>query len=207
MDQAALQRVTLARSSGTLCWTAWGAREQQSLRTLIGFCFCGSEAILLAHSLGEWCSSEFPGWPIISAMLQCTAGTLLRRRHSGSTWTVLQLFFSLAPRDTACIYDEFTATAGMSLRTTMRCWSCLIVPWTFSPPAWHGGDVHPETQSMFMTCDGWSLTWSCVTTLSLLLGIATIASPTGWTWETIHGIASNSCHSRTTYSCWKSTDG
>ena len=37
MDQAALQRVTLARSSGTLCWTAWGAREQQSLRTLIGF--------------------------------------------------------------------------------------------------------------------------------------------------------------------------
>ena len=61
MDQAALQRVTLARSSGTLCWTAWGAREQQSLRTLIGFCFCGSEAILLAHSLGEWCSSEFPG--------------------------------------------------------------------------------------------------------------------------------------------------
>ena len=27
MDQAALQRVTLARASGTLCWTVWGARE------------------------------------------------------------------------------------------------------------------------------------------------------------------------------------
>jgi len=27
MDQAALQRVTLARTSGTLCWTIWGARE------------------------------------------------------------------------------------------------------------------------------------------------------------------------------------
>jgi hypothetical protein len=27
MDQAALQRVTLARTSGTLCWTVWGARE------------------------------------------------------------------------------------------------------------------------------------------------------------------------------------
>ena len=41
--------------------------------------------------------SGFPGWPIVFAMLQCTAGTLLRRRHSGSTWTVLQIFFSLAP--------------------------------------------------------------------------------------------------------------
>ena len=27
MDQAALQRVTLARTSGTLFWTVWGARE------------------------------------------------------------------------------------------------------------------------------------------------------------------------------------
>ena len=33
--------------------------------------------------------------------------------------------------------------------------------------------------------------------------VATIASPTGWTWETIHGIASSSCHSRTTYSLLK----
>ena len=32
MDQAALQRVTLVRTSGTLCWTVWSAREQQSLR-------------------------------------------------------------------------------------------------------------------------------------------------------------------------------
>ena len=37
MDQAALQRVTLARSSGTPCWTARGAREQQRLRTWIVF--------------------------------------------------------------------------------------------------------------------------------------------------------------------------
>ena len=55
MDQAALQRVTLARSSGTLCWTAWGAREQQSLRTWIVFLFFGSEVNQLAHSSGEWC--------------------------------------------------------------------------------------------------------------------------------------------------------
>ena len=55
MDQAALQRVTLVRTSGTLCWTAWGAREQQSLRTWIVFLFFGSEANQLAHSSGEWC--------------------------------------------------------------------------------------------------------------------------------------------------------
>ena len=35
MDQAALQRVTLVRTSGTLCWTVWSAREQQSLHTWI----------------------------------------------------------------------------------------------------------------------------------------------------------------------------
>ena len=34
-DQAALQRVALARSSGTPCGTARGAREQQRLRTWI----------------------------------------------------------------------------------------------------------------------------------------------------------------------------
>ena len=36
------------------CGTAWGARKQQSLRTWIVFPFCGSEAIWLAHSSGEW---------------------------------------------------------------------------------------------------------------------------------------------------------
>ena len=44
MDQAALQRVTLARPSGTLCGTARGAREQQRLRTWIGCPFSESVA-------------------------------------------------------------------------------------------------------------------------------------------------------------------
>ena len=35
MDLAALQRVTLVRTSGTLCWTVGSAREQQSLHTWI----------------------------------------------------------------------------------------------------------------------------------------------------------------------------
>ena len=39
MDQAVLQRVTLARPSGTLCGTARGAGEQQRLRTWIGVFF------------------------------------------------------------------------------------------------------------------------------------------------------------------------
>ena len=54
MDQAALQRVTLVRTSGTLCWTVWSAREQQSLRTWIVSFFLGSAVNQLAHSSGEW---------------------------------------------------------------------------------------------------------------------------------------------------------
>ena len=67
MDQAALQRVTLARSSGTLCWTAQGAHEQQSLRTWIVSFFFGLDGNPLAHSLGEW--SLF--W--IPRLLRCNA--------------------------------------------------------------------------------------------------------------------------------------
>ena len=44
MDQATLQRVTLARPSGTLCGTARGAREQQRLRTWIECPFSESVA-------------------------------------------------------------------------------------------------------------------------------------------------------------------
>ena len=50
MDQAALQRVTLARSSGTLCLTARGAREQQSLRTWIVSFF------------SDWMVTSWPRW-------------------------------------------------------------------------------------------------------------------------------------------------
>ena len=49
-DRAALQRVTLVRTSGTLCWTVWSAREQQSLRTWIVSLFLGSAVNQLAHS-------------------------------------------------------------------------------------------------------------------------------------------------------------
>ena len=54
MDQAALQRVALVRTSGSLCWTVWSAREQQSLRTWIVSCHFESAVSQLAHSLGEW---------------------------------------------------------------------------------------------------------------------------------------------------------
>ena len=95
MDQAALQRVTLARSSGTLCWTARGAREQQSLRTWIVSFFFGLDGIQLAHSVGEWSLFWIPRLNPLAATLQCTAGIVLRRRHSGSTWTVLQVILQL----------------------------------------------------------------------------------------------------------------
>ena len=60
MDQAALQRVTLARTSGTLCWTVWGAREAAKLAHMDRE-FLGSAVNQLAHSSGEWCFSGFPG--------------------------------------------------------------------------------------------------------------------------------------------------
>jgi hypothetical protein len=85
MDQAALQRETLARSSGTLCWTARGAREQQSLRTWIVSFFFGLDGIQLARSVGEWSLFWIPRLNPLAATLQCTAGIVLRRRHSGST--------------------------------------------------------------------------------------------------------------------------
>ena len=67
MDQAALQRVTL-RTSGTLCWTVWSAREQQSLRTWIVSFFLGSAVNHLAHSSGEW---SFSGFQADSLFLLC----------------------------------------------------------------------------------------------------------------------------------------
>ena len=54
MDQAALQRVALVRTSGSLCWTVRSAREQQSLRTWIVSFFFESAVFQLVHSLGEW---------------------------------------------------------------------------------------------------------------------------------------------------------
>ena len=63
MDQAALQRVTLVRTSGTLCWTVWSAREQQSLGTWMVSFFLGSAVIQLAHSSGEWSYSGFQADP------------------------------------------------------------------------------------------------------------------------------------------------
>ena len=49
MDQAALQRVTLVRPSGTLCGTARGACEQQRLRTF--FFLAGARCLSAGHHL------------------------------------------------------------------------------------------------------------------------------------------------------------
>ena len=95
MDQAALQRVTLARSSGTLCWTAWGAREQQSLRTWIVFLFFGSEVNQLAHSWGEWCLfwiSRLTHWFCYVAMhCRYFAETKTLWEHLNSSAAIFQL--------------------------------------------------------------------------------------------------------------------
>ena len=71
MDQAALQRVTLVRTSGTLCWTVWSAREQQSLRTWIVSFFLGSAVDQLAHSRESGLFSGFQADPVF--LLCCNA--------------------------------------------------------------------------------------------------------------------------------------
>ena len=161
MDQAALQRVTLVRTSGTLCWTVWSAREQQSLRTWIVSFFLGSAVDQLAHSSGEWSLLWISGWPFVFAMLQCTAGTLLRRRHSGSTWTVLQIFFSLAP-SRQCIFWWWVYSCCKHVDRAQqlgpRCWSCLLVPGMVFFLTWYGSHIHPETHKFLVAGYGWSLT-------------------------------------------------
>ena len=47
-------KLLVVRTRGTLCWTVWSAREQQSLRTWIVSFFLGSAVNQLAHSSGEW---------------------------------------------------------------------------------------------------------------------------------------------------------
>ena len=71
MDWAALQRVTLERSSAALCWTARGAREQQSLPTWF-VRFAVAQRIPNVPTL--WVSGVKPGlclWPYLS--LCCNA--------------------------------------------------------------------------------------------------------------------------------------
>ena len=125
MDQAALQRVTLARSSGTLCWTARGAREQQSLRTWIGGFFFGVDGA--AGPLGGW----------VEFVLGCDdamhcAGIVLRRRHSGSTWTVLQVIFQLGAL-WLCTFEKLLSSCGRRPVFTQRfaesaCCDRIVLP-------------------------------------------------------------------------------
>ena len=85
MDQAALQRVTLVRTSGTLCWTAWGAREQQSLRTWILFLFLVFFLNFLADPL------------VCYATMHCRyfAETKILREHLNSSAAIFQLGVSV----------------------------------------------------------------------------------------------------------------
>ena len=148
MDQAALQRVTLARSSGTLCRTARGARELTRRESGIFFWI-------------SWLTQ----WYCYAAMhCRYFAETKTLWKHLNSPAATTQV---LRPRDSACFGEEFTGMASMSFDITMRCWPCLILAATFSPLDVALSLVHPETPFMyFVAFDGWSLTWPCVTALS-----------------------------------------
>ena len=157
MDQAALQRITLVRASGTLCWTVWGARE----------------AAKPAHMYREFLFriSGYSAGPLVGrvafildfqvafGILQCTAGTLLRRRHSESTWTVLRIPFSLAPSRQCMFWWWVYSYGSLSSGTATRCWPCLIVPGSVS--FWLGTLVMAtwDTLDSLVAGDGWSRTW------------------------------------------------
>ena len=115
MDQAALQRLTLARSSGTLCWTARGAREQQSLRTWIVSFFFGLDGIQLAHSVGEWSLFWIPRLNPLAA--NCNALQALywdedTRETQWRTWLVAEVTY-LALCDRPC-HSHGAAPAGLA---------------------------------------------------------------------------------------------
>ena len=65
-------------------------------------------------------------------MLQCTAGTLRRRRHSRSTWTVLQILFSFEPARQCSLVWYWDVTCckhfNRPIGTSTGCWPRLIVP-------------------------------------------------------------------------------
>ena len=157
MDQAALQRVTLVRTSGTLCWTVWSAREQQSLRTWIVSFFLGSAVNQLAHSSGEWSLLWISGWPSVF-LLCCNALQVLCWDEDtlGAPEQFCRYFSVWRRRDNAYFDDESIAAASIS--TTTRCWLCLIVPGTVCFLTWHGSHIHPETHKFLVAGYGWSLT-------------------------------------------------
>ena len=116
--------------------------------------------------------SGFPGWPIGFAMLQCTAGTLLRRRHSGKHLnSSADILFSLAPPWQCMSWWWVYSYGKLVVNTTIRCWPCLIVPGTF--PFWLGTVV----MSTLRCTRCFSGLWRMVTHLALCDRIVVATGP------------------------------
>ena len=154
MDQAALQWVSLEQSSGAPCWTAWGAREQQSLPTWL---------VRWRMRICDSITCPLYGW--VETGLEVTAdfcfahSTALRvfqgRWRPGMYWTVLLLirfFVGNEPCITRAIltkmktvrlasWDEVTLLAlwvcclsveppcPLAHYTLHACWILRMVPW------------------------------------------------------------------------------
>ena len=154
MDQAALQWVSLEQSSGAPCWTAWGAREQQSLPTWL---------VRWRMRICDSITCPLYGW--VETGLKVTAdfcfahSTALRvfqgRWRPGMYWTVLlpiRFFVGNEPCITRAIltkmktvrlasWDEVTLLAlwvcclrveppcPLAHYTLHACWILRMVPW------------------------------------------------------------------------------
>ena len=158
--------IILEWSSGALCRTARGAREQQSLPTWFVRFAVGPEDTQSAHSSGEWSAAWILLLTFLFAWLQSTAGIWRRRWHSGSTWTVLRLpILAYLAQSPTPMHDlqKFSRLASSWVGIRLQRWSSRRVSSTFSPLAWYSMRVHPRTNQMVNT-------WHFVTVLMAATG-------------------------------------
>ena len=115
MDQAALQRVTLARSSGTPCGACVSSKDCRFPLLRIRGYLVGS---LVGRVVFFWISWLTQWYCYVAMHCRYFAETKTLWEHLNSPAATIQL---LRPRDNACFGEEFTAMASMSLDITMRC--------------------------------------------------------------------------------------
>ena len=116
------------------------------------------------HSVVSGVYSGFFSWTL-AATMQCTAGLVLRRRHSGSTWTVLQVIFQLGAL-WLCTSENVLSSCGRRPVMTQcfadsACCDRIVLPST-----WYGIHVYP-VMNLWVADFDWSPTLPYVTLLAL----------------------------------------
>ena len=157
MDQAALQRITLVLSSFAPCWTAWGARAQQSLLPwFVRFAL----AQRLPNLPTLWVSGAKSGlccWTIsfrsaVTHCRSCRDDDALEAPEQFCSCSHFS-FDCLSPNPMHILQRRLVWTAVMSISiATLGYWTVLSA---LSPPSQRNFDVHPITNRTVTTwpCD------------------------------------------------------